>query len=255
MAPAKQKKTAKKQTKIAPARSAAAGRGGLVAPLLTKSKKWTAVDKYFGDLLAPADAHLKAAAENNRKAKLPAIDVSPLQGQFLHVLVRMMQAKRVLEIGTLGGYSTICMARALPKDGRIVTLEYQPRHAEVARENLRNAGLLKLVDIRVGAALDSLPVLHSSGAGPFDFIFIDADKENNPQYLEWAIKLSRPGTAIFVDNVVRDGEVANGKSKDPDIRGTRRMTEMMAAHPRLTATAMQNVGAKGYDGFAIALVR
>jgi predicted O-methyltransferase YrrM len=250
MARAKRKKTAQKQTAIP-----LAGRGGLIAPPLTKSKKWAAVDKYFGDLLAPADVLLAAAAANNRKAKLPAIDVSPLQGQFLQLLVRMTQATRVLEIGTLGGYSTICMARALPKDGRVVTLEYEPRHAEVARANLRNAGLLKLVDIRVGRALDSLPMLHHEKAGPFDFVFIDADKENNPQYLEWAIKLSRPGTTIFVDNVVRDGEVANAKSKDPDILGTRRMTEMMAAHPRLTATALQNVGVKGYDGFAIAVVK
>ncbi len=220
----------------------------------TKTELWTAVDKYFGDLLAPSDAVLEATTRANRKAKLPAIDVSPLQGKFLQVLVRIVQPQRVLEIGTLGGYSTICMARALPKGGRIVTLEYEPRHAEVARANLRRARLLNRVDIRVGAALDTLPLLHSSGAGPFDFIFIDADKGNNPHYLEWAVKLSRPGTVIVVDNVVRDGAVVDARSKDPDIRGTRRMTELMAANPRLSATVLQNVGVKGYDGFAMAVV-
>jgi predicted O-methyltransferase YrrM len=216
--------------------------------------KWKAVDRYFADLLLPADAALASALRANHAAGLPAIDVSPLQGKFLHLLVRLTRARRVLEIGTLGGYSTICLARALPRGGRIITLEYEPKHAEVARGNLRKAGLLQRVDIRVGRALDLLPGLKSEGAGPFDFIFIDADKENNPQYLEWALKLARPGTAIFVDNVVRDGKVTEAKSKDPDIRGTRRMFEAMAAEPRLSATVMQNVGVKGYDGFALALV-
>jgi predicted O-methyltransferase YrrM len=216
--------------------------------------KWKAVDRYFGELLLPGDAELEAALRANHAAKLPAIDVSPLQGRFLHLLVRMMRAKRVLEIGTLGGYSTICMARALPAGGRIITLEYEPKHADVARANLKHAGLLKRVDLRVGRALDLLPGLEESGAGPFDFIFIDADKENNPQYLKWALKLARPGTAIFVDNVVRDGKVADARSKAPDIRGTRRMFDLMAAEPRLSTTAMQNVGVKGYDGFALALV-
>lgn len=216
--------------------------------------KWKAVDRYFGDLLLPADAALESTLKANAAAGLPAIDVSPLQGKFLHLLIRMTGARRVLEIGTLGGYSTICMARALPKSGRIVTLEYEPRHADVARANLKRAGQLEKVDVRVGRALDLLPVVAKSGAGPFDFIFIDADKENNPQYLQWALKLARPGTVIFVDNVVRDGKVADAKSKDKDIRGTRRMTELMAAEPRLSATVMQNVGVKGYDGFALALV-
>lgn len=214
--------------------------------------QWKAVDRYFGDLLAPADAALDAALKANRAAGLPAIDVSPLQGKFLHLLVRMTRAKRVLEIGTLGGYSTIWMARALPKGGRVVTLEYQPKHAEVARANLKNAGLLKRVDVRVGRALDLLPQVESEA--PFDFIFVDADKENNPRYLEWALKLSRPGTLIFVDNVVRDGKVTDAKSRDKDIQGTRRMFELMAAEPRLSATALQNVGVKGYDGFALAVV-
>jgi predicted O-methyltransferase YrrM len=226
----------------------------MALPKPVKAKLWTDVDKYFAGLLAPSDAQLDAAVKANRKAKLPEIDVSPLQGQFLHVLVRITQAKRILEIGTLGGYSTICMARALPKDGRIVTLEYEPRHAEIARENLRNAGMLRRVDIRVGAALGTLPKLHASGAGPFDFIFIDADKENNPQYLEWAIKLSRPGTTIVVDNVARHGTIIQSRSKDPDIIGTRHMMKRMAAHPRLSSTALQTVGVKGLDGFAIAVV-
>jgi predicted O-methyltransferase YrrM len=216
---------------------------------------WKMVDAYLAGLLAPGDAALNAAVRANRKAKLPEIDVSPLQGKFLQLLIQITQAKRVLEIGTLGGYSTICMARALPKGGKIVTLEYEPRHAEVARGNLRAAGVAKFVEIRVGAALDSLPKLHAEKAGPFDFIFIDADKENNPPYLEWALKLSRPGTLIFVDNVARHGHVIEAKSKDPDIRGTRQMLKMMAKHPRLSATALQTVGVKGLDGFAVAMVR
>jgi predicted O-methyltransferase YrrM len=215
---------------------------------------WTEVDRYLGNLLAPADEHLKAAQKANRKAKLPPIGVSPLQGKFLQVLVKMTQAKRVLEIGTLGGYSTIWMARALPEDGRIVTLEFDPRHAEIARANLHSAGLLKRVDVRVDRALDSLPRLAKSGAGPFDLIFIDADKENNPQYLEWALKLSRPGTVIVVDNVARHGRVIRAGSTEKDIQGTRRCLEMMAAEPRLSATALQTVGIKGQDGFAIAVV-
>jgi predicted O-methyltransferase YrrM len=217
-------------------------------------KLWTEVDQYFAGLLAPGDAELDAAIQANRKARLPEIDVSPLQGKFLHVLVRITQAKRVLEIGTLGGYSTICMARALPKGGRIVTLEFEPRHAEIARANLRRAGMLSRVDIRVGPALGTLPILHSEGAGPFDFIFVDADKENNPQYLEWALKLSRPGTVIVVDNVARHGTVIQAKSTEPDVVGTRRMMQVMAKNPRLSATALQTVGVKGLDGFAIAVV-
>ena len=215
---------------------------------------WVAVDRYFEGLLAPADAQLEAALAVNRAAELPAIDVSPLQGKFLHLLVQLTQARRVLEIGTLGGYSTIWIARALPEGGRIVTLEFNPRHADVARKNLEHAGLLDRVDIRVGRALDSLPVFESSGIGPFDLVFVDADKRSNPQYLEWALKLSRPGSLIFVDNVVRDGKVVDANSTDPDIQGTRRMMEMLAAEPRLSATALQSVGIKGYDGFVLAIV-
>lgn len=215
---------------------------------------WTAIDRYLGDLLAPSDEKLDSAIEANRKARLPAIDVSPLLGKFLHILVQMTKAKRVLEIGTLGGYSTIWMARALPRGGRIISLEFSLRHAEIARANLRRAGLLKRVDIRVGPALESLPKLKASGAGPFDFIFIDADKENNPHYLQWALKLSRRGTVIVIDNVARHGSVIQAKSSEPDIVGTRRCLEMMAAEPRLSAVALQTVGVKGLDGFALALV-
>lgn len=215
---------------------------------------WTAVDRYFGDLLAPHDSALEAAVRANRAARLPAIDVSPVQGKFLHVLVQMTQAKRVLEIGTLGGYSTIWMARALPTGGRIVSLEFEPRHAEIARANLRCAGMLRRVEIRLGAALASLKELKRSGARPFDLIFIDADKENNPQYLKWALKLSHRGTVIVVDNVARHGTVIDARSKESDIVGTRRCLEMMAAEPRLSAAALQTVGTKGLDGFAIAVV-
>lgn len=215
---------------------------------------WTAVDQYLGGLFAPTDEQLDATLAANRKGGLPPIDVSPLQGKFLHVLVRMTQAKRVLEIGLLGGYSTTWMARALPRGGRIVSLEFSPKHAAVASANLKRAGLLKRVEVRVGPALDSLPVLAAERGGKFDLIFIDADKGNNSQYLEWALKLSRPGTLIVVDNVVRQGRIIEGKSKEIDIVGTRRCLEMMASHPRLSAFAMQTVGVKGVDGFAMAVV-
>jgi len=215
---------------------------------------WTEVDRYFCDLLSPADEKLDAALAANRQAGLPAIDVSRLQGKFLDLLVRVSGARRILEIGLLGGYSTIWMARALPEGGRIVSLEVNPRHAEVARANLFNAGVLDRVDLRVGRAIDTLPILESSGAGPFDLIFIDADKPSNADYLAWALKLSRPGTLIVTDNVVRDGKVVQAKSADADVQGVRRFTEMMAAEPRLSATVLQTVGVKGYDGFALAVV-
>jgi predicted O-methyltransferase YrrM len=225
-----------------------------MSPLKSGRQLWTAVDEYYRELLTPPDKYLDAAAKANRKAGLPAIDVSPLQGQHLNLLVRMARPKRVLEIGTLGGYSTICMARALPVDGRIVTVEFSPRHAEVARKNLNTAGVLDRVDLRIGPALQILPMLQSDGTGPFDFIFIDADKQSNAEYVKWALRLSRVGTTIVVDNVVRDGKVIDGKSKDPEIVGTRRMADMIANEPRLSATVMQNVGAKGYDGFLLAVV-
>jgi predicted O-methyltransferase YrrM len=218
------------------------------------TKKWTAVDNYFASLLAPEDAHLRATLEANSAAGLPAIDVSPLQGKLLQLLVQITQAQRVLEIGTLGGYSTIWMARALPPGGRIVTLEYDPEHAEIARSNLLRAGLLDRIDLRIGRALDLLPTLAEPGAAPFDLVFVDADKRSNPDYLAWALRLSRPGTVIAVDNVVRNGEIVNEKSKDPDVVGIRRMTEQIAAHPRLSGTVLQTVGDKGYDGLALAIV-
>jgi predicted O-methyltransferase YrrM len=218
----------------------------------TMENIWAQVDRYFGDLLTPPDGFLADALRANRQAGLPAIEVSKLQGKFLQVLVQITRPLRVLEIGLLGGYSTLWMASALPHDGRIISLEFEPRHAEVARKNLARAGLLDRVEIRVGRALDLLPALVSSA--PFDLIFIDADKPSNPQYLEWALKLSRPGTVIVVDNVVRQGKIAGADSTDPDVIGTRRMFERMASEPRLSATVLQNVGVKGYDGLALAVV-
>lgn len=217
-------------------------------------QQWTAVDGYFTEQLHLSDSILDAAMRANVAAKLPAIDVSPSQGRFLHLLARICDARKILEIGTLGGYSTIWLARALPPDGRLISLEFSPAHAEIAGKNIQNAGLSDRVEIRVGAALDSLPLLEKENVAPFDFIFIDADKSNNPSYLQWAIKLSRPGTLIIVDNVVRDGAVADSASTDPSIQGTRKMFEIMSREPRLSATALQTVGAKGYDGFAMALV-
>jgi predicted O-methyltransferase YrrM len=213
-------------------------------------KQWAEVDRYFIDLLIHSDPALDAALETNSVAGLPPMDVTPNQGKLLHLLAYLMEAKRILEIGTLGGYSTIWLARALPKDGRLVSLEFNPKHAEVALANLARAGLSEVVEVRQGAALDILPQL----TGPFDLIFIDADKPNNPKYLEWALKLSRPGTLIVGDNVVRDGKVADPASTDPNVRGVRSFLEMMSAEPRLSATALQTVGIKGYDGFAMALV-
>jgi predicted O-methyltransferase YrrM len=215
---------------------------------------WTAVDEYVGERLLPRDEVLAAALAANAAAGLPAIDVSPAQGRFLHLLVRMTRARSVLEIGTLGGYSTICMASALPPEGRLVTLEYEPRHAEVARANLEMAGLAGKVELRLGAGLDSLRALQDAGGGPFDLVFIDADKPNNPGYLEGSLRLARPGTVIVLDNVVRDGAVIDAASTAPDIVGTRAAFDLIASNPRLSATALQTVGVKGYDGFIIALV-
>jgi predicted O-methyltransferase YrrM len=216
--------------------------------------EWIAVDRYFGDLLVPPDEKLSAALIANAEAGLPAIDVSRLQGKFLQLLVRISGARRVLEVGTLGGYSTIWMARALPENGRIVSLELEPRHAEVARANLRNAGVLDRVDVQVGPAIENLETLAKDGDAPFDLIFIDADKEGYAEYLQWSLKLSRPGTVIVADNVVRDGKIADAESSDPMIKGVRRFTELMAAEPRLSATVLQTVGIKGYDGFSLAVV-
>jgi predicted O-methyltransferase YrrM len=223
-------------------------------PEHTHTKQWDDVDQYITDTLVGADAVLDAVHEANTAAGLPAIDVAPNQGKFLYLLALIRGARRILEIGTLGGYSTIWLARALPRGGRVVTLEYEPKHADVARENIKRAGLEKKVEIRVGAAADSLRKLHRDGAGPFDLVFIDADKPNNAVYLDWALKLSKRGTVIVTDNVVREGKLANARSKDPAILGTRAMFEKMAKEPRLSATALQTVGSKGYDGLAMAVV-
>jgi predicted O-methyltransferase YrrM len=215
---------------------------------------WTQVDNYFGDRLSPAEDMLEAALLANERAGLPPIDVTRLQGKFLEFMVRISGARCILEIGTLGGYSTIWLARALPGDGRIVSLELDPRHAEVARANLENAGVLDSVDLIVGPALDTLPTLKDCASAPFDLIFIDADKKGYPEYLRWALKFSRPGTVIVADNVVRDGKVVDPECADPNVLGVRRFTEMLAVEPRLTATVLQTVGTKGYDGFALAVV-
>ncbi len=215
---------------------------------------WADVDRYFGELLAPQDESLMSCMEANRVAGLPSIDVPALLGKFLELMVRICGARRVLEIGTLGAYSTIWMARALPAGGQVVTLEIDPRHAEIARTNLQRAGVLERVEIALGPARETLSGLQQRGAAPFDLVFIDADKKSLPDYLELALQLSRPGTVIIADNVVRDGKVLDPESKDADIQGVRRMTEMMASNPRLRATAIPTVGARGYDGFAMAVV-
>ncbi|MFD7426321.1 O-methyltransferase [Streptomyces sp. NPDC059818] len=216
--------------------------------------RWAEVDDYFNALLLGPDDALDAAVEASDRAGLPAIQVAANQGKLLHLLARLQGARTVLEIGTLGGYSTIWLARALPAGGRVVTLEADPECAEVARRNIERAGLADVVEIRVGPALDTLPELAEQGYGPFDVVFIDADKPSNPDYLAWSLKLTRPGSLIVADNVVRDGEVADAGSQDPKVRGVRRFTELVAAEPTLTATALQTVGSKGYDGLLMALV-
>jgi predicted O-methyltransferase YrrM len=215
---------------------------------------WTAVDDYISGELVPADAALKGALEASAAAGLPAINVSPNQGKLLHIFARLVAARSILEIGTLGGYSTIWMARALAPGGRLVTLEADPHHAELARRNIAGAGLQNLVEVRVGKALDLLPKVEADGLGPFDLTFIDADKANTPGYFTWALKLARIGALIVVDNVVRKGAVADPATRDPDVRGMRRFLEMAAAERRVTATAIQTVGGKGYDGFSVVLV-
>lgn len=212
---------------------------------------WTRMDAYIVDRLLPDDPVLAEVLAASAEAGLPAISVSAAQGQMLHLFARMVGARRILEIGTLGGYSTLFLARALPPDGRIVTLEYDPRHAEVARANFARAGISDQVDLRVGRAVETLPQLEAEGLGPFDFIFIDADKPSNPDYLAWSLRLARPGTVIVCDNVVRDGKVLDATSADASVLGVRRFLDLVGAEPRLTATAVQTVGAKGYDGFAL----
>ncbi|HEV8058638.1 MAG TPA: O-methyltransferase [Gemmataceae bacterium] len=216
--------------------------------------RWTAVDRYITDLLVPADDALEAALAASAAADLPQINVAPNQGKLLWMLAKIQGARNILEIGTLGGYSTIWLARALPPEGKLITLEVDPKHAEIARTNIARAGLSNLVELRLGKALDTLAQLAAEQRGPFDLIFIDADKPSNPDYFAWALKLSRRGSIIMVDNVVRDGEVINAASTDRSVQGVRRFNEILAAEPRVSATAIQTVGSKGYDGFAIALV-
>jgi predicted O-methyltransferase YrrM len=216
---------------------------------------WTAVDRYIAESLIPADPVMNEALQANTVAGLPTIDVAPNQGKLLHLLARIQSARRILEIGTLGGYSTIWLARALPNDGKLITLEAEAKHAKVAKANIERAGLSSIVEIRLGSALESLSKLHAEGVPPFDLIFIDADKQNIPGYLEWSLRLSRPGTIIITDNVIRDGAVINPEDPDPRVQGVRRFFQMIAADPRLDATALQTVGSKGYDGFTLALVK
>jgi predicted O-methyltransferase YrrM len=216
------------------------------------SGRWTEVDDYLVDRLIPDDDALTAALADSEAAGLAAINVTPTQGRFLNLLARVLGARRVLEVGTLGGYSTIWLGRALPADGHLRTLEVDPATAKVARGNLARAGLADVAEVRVGRAIDLLPTL--AAEPPYDLVFIDADKPSNPDYLSWALRLTRPGSVIVVDNVVRGGAVADADSEDPAITGTRRMLDLVAAEPRLDATALQTVGAKGYDGFLVALV-
>lgn len=216
--------------------------------------RWTDVDGYLTNLLLPVDPVLDATLRSSVEAGLPPIQVSPPQGKLLQILAQIRGTRNILEIGTLAGYSTIWMARALPPDGRLVTLESNPRHAEVARANIARAGLEKVVEVREGPALASLPALAAEGRGPFDLIFIDADKPAYPEYLSWALKLSRRGSVIVADNVVRDGRVAEAGNPDPNVQGVRRFLKMLAAQTRVSATAVQTVGSKGYDGFALAFV-
>jgi predicted O-methyltransferase YrrM len=211
---------------------------------------WTAVDRYVTDLLVPSDTALEAALQASADAGLPAIAVSPNQGKLLMIMAQMIGARRILEIGTLGGYSTIWLARGLAPGGRLITLEADPKHAGVARANIARAGLGDVVEVRVGKALDTLPLLE----GPFDLIFIDADKVTYPEYLSWAVKLSRSGSVIIADNVVRKGAVIEADSTDANVQGVRRFNEILAADKRVSATAIQTVGSKGYDGFTVARV-
>jgi len=217
-------------------------------------EQWTAVDAYVTGLLHKPDPTLEAALADSTAAELPAIAVSPTQGKLLTLLALGMGARNILEIGTLGGYSTICLARALPPGGHLITLEYEAKHATVARANIARAGLAGAVELRLGRAQDTLPQLAAEGRGPFDLIFIDADKPGYTEYLAWSVKLSRPGTVIIADNVVRDGKVADPSSDDPMVQGIRRFYDALAADSRVTATSIQTVGSKGYDGFTIAIV-
>lgn len=219
-----------------------------------QQSQWTTVDRYFTDLFAPHDPALDAALQATADAGMPLINVAPNQGKLLYVLARAIGARTALEIGTLGGYSAIWLARALGPEGHLITLEVNPTHAEVARANIDRAGLSQVAEIRVGPALTTLPQLADSGAGPFDLVFIDADKARTPDYLTWALRMTKPGSLIIIDNVVRNGAVSDPSTTDADVQGIQRALAALAAEPRVTASAWQTVGSKGYDGMAIALV-
>ncbi|MGN9759751.1 O-methyltransferase [Streptomyces sp. SD31] len=221
---------------------------------MSESQLWDDVDEYFSTHLSPEDDTLQAALRDSDAAELPHVNVTAPQGKFLQLLAEIQGARNILEIGTLGGYSTIWLARALPADGRLISLEYSPKHAEVATRNIARAGLDKVVEVRVGPALESLPKLADENPAPFDLVFIDADKANNPHYVDWALRLTSTGSLVVVDNVVRGGRVADPDATAPDVRGTRAAIELIGSHPRLSGTAIQTVGSKGYDGFALARV-
>ena len=221
---------------------------------MTPKEQWAAVDQYLSDLLLPADPILNSVLEASEAAGLPPINVSPTQGKLLNLMARMCGAKRILEIGTLGGYSTIWLARALPADGKLITLEAEPKHAKVATANLDRAGLSKPVEVRLGPAQQSLSQLVDQESPPFDFIFIDADKPGYPDYLQWSLNLARPGTVIVADNIIRDGAIIEPSHEDPRVQAVRKFNQLLGSNPRLSATALQTVGSKGYDGFAVALV-
>lgn len=216
---------------------------------------WTDVDEYIAKTLLPHDHAFEAILKANRAAGLPAIDVSAAQGKFLSLIVAMTGARLILEIGTLGAYSTIWMARGLRTGGRIITLEQNERHAEAARTNIEAAGLAPTIEVRVGRAIDTLPKLHAEGLYPYDLIFIDADKPSNAAYIEWALRMAHPGTVVICDNVIRAGGVTNERSGDPNIQGARDAFEILGSDPRIDATALQTVGVKGHDGFAMGVVR
>jgi predicted O-methyltransferase YrrM len=221
---------------------------------LAGQQLWTAVDRYISERLLASDPALDAALQASASAGLPAIAVSPNQGKLLYLLARIQGARSILELGTLGGFSTIWLARALPADGALLTLEVDPKYAEVARENIAAAGLADRVELRVEPALEALAQLDAENRGPFDLIFIDADKQSIPEYFQWALKLSRRGSVIVTDNVVRDGSLLDASSEDPRVLGTRRFHELLAGESRVSATTIQTVGLKGYDGFTLALV-
>ncbi len=223
----------------------------LIEPM--NEELWSAVDRYISDVLVGHDAVLDAVLEASDAAGLPQISVTPNQGKLLYLLARMRGARTILEIGTLAGYSTIWLGRALPPDGELITIEADPKHADVALANISRAGLPARVELRRGLALEVLPALASEGKGPFDFVFIDADKPNIPEYFGWAMKLTTQGSVIIVDNVVREGAIIDETSGDPSVRGVRRLNEVLAREKRVSATTIQTVGAKGYDGFTIAL--